>query len=227
MKTVRISPANERELPIVTRDGVELAGTLVVPANAPGLVIFAHGSGSSRKSPRNRFVAEVLHQKRFATLLMDLLSADEDVIDRRTSQFRFDITHLAERLVDATIFARSLPEIVRIRVGYFGASTGAAAALVAAGRIPEDVDAIVSRGGRPDLANGALGFVRAPSLFIVGADDPEVLRLNRLAMRAMRVQVELAIVEGATHLFEEPGTLQRAAELARDWFVRYLGGRER
>jgi putative phosphoribosyl transferase len=224
---VRISPANERELSIVTRDGVELAGTLAVPANAPGLVIFAHGSGSTRKSPRNRFVAEVLHQKRFATLLMDLLSADEDVIDRRTSQFRFDITHLAERLVDATLFVRSLPEIVRIRVGYFGASTGAAAALVAAARIPEDVDAIVSRGGRPDLANGALGFVRAPSLLIVGADDPEVLRLNRLAMRAMRVQVELAIVEGATHLFEEPGMLQRAAELARDWFMRYLGGRER
>lgn len=214
--------ALEREVQIAAGEGEQVGGTLALPQRPHGLVIFAHGSGSSRRSTRNRFVAEVLTRGGFATLLMDLLTAREEIEDRVTAAFRFDIALLARRLIASTRTARSWTQTRELPIGYFGASTGAAAALVAAARIPQDVAAIVSRGGRPDLAGDALPAVRAPSLFIVGSADPEVLELNRDAMRAMRAATELAIVPGATHLFEEPGTLDRAASLARDWFARFL-----
>ena len=212
----------EREVQIAAGEGEQVGGTLALPRQPHGLVIFAHGSGSSRRSMRNRFVAGVLTGAGFATLLMDLLTPREEVEDRVTAEFRFDIALLARRLIASTRAARSWSETHALPIGYFGASTGAAAALVAAARVPEDVAAIVSRGGRPDLAGEALAAVRAPSLFIVGSEDTEVLALNREAISAMRATTELAIVPGATHLFEEPGTLEQAASLARDWFARRL-----
>lgn len=201
---------------------VELAGDLAVPAGAPALVIFAHGSGSSRFSPRNRFVAGVLNQAGFATLLFDLLTPAEEDLDRSSGQFRFDIPLLAARLEAATAWARQEPELAGLRVGYFGASTGAAAALIAGANRPEDVGAIVSRGGRPDLAADYLDRVRAPTLLIVGGNDPVVLELNRQALRRLRCEARLEVVPGAGHLFEEPGALERVAELARDWFRTHL-----
>lgn len=219
----------EREVQIAAGEGEQVGGTLTLPPQPHGLVIFAHGSGSSRRSMRNRFVAGVLNGAGFATLLMDLLTAREEVEDRVTAAFRFDIALLARRLIASTRTARSWSETHALPVGYFGASTGAAAALVAAARVPADVAAVVSRGGRPDLAAEALPAVRAPSLFIVGSEDLQVLELNRAAIRAMRARTELAIVPGATHLFEEPGTLEQAASLARDWFARCfepLAGRD-
>jgi putative phosphoribosyl transferase len=212
---------NEREVSIPVGTGAEVYGTLRVPPAARGLVIFAHGSGSSRRSPRNRFVAEVLERDGFATLLMDLLTEREAIVDDRTREYRFDIPFLAERLALATGAARQR-EAADLPIGYFGASTGAAAALVAAARSAPDVCAIVSRGGRPDLAGDALAFVRAPTLLIVGSADPVVLQLNREARSRMRTLTELVTVAGATHLFEEPGALERVARLARNWFVRYL-----
>ncbi len=201
---------------------VELAGDLAVPAGAPALVIFAHGSGSSRFSPRNRFVAGVLNQAGFATLLFDLLTPAEEDLDRSSGQFRFDIPLLAARLEAATAWARQEPELAGLRVGYFGASTGAAAALIAGANRPEDVGAIVSRGGRPDLAADYLDRVRAPTLLIVGGNDPVVLELNRQALRRLRCEARLEVIPGAGHLFEEPGALERVAELARDWFRTHL-----
>jgi len=203
---------------------VELAGDLVVPAGALALVIFAHGSGSSRFSPRNRFVAGVLNQAGFATLLFDLLTAAEENLDRYSGQYRFDIPLLAARLEAATVWARGEPELATLKVGYFGASTGAAAALIAAANRPEEVGAIVSRGGRPDLAADFLDRVRAPTLLIVGGNDPVVLELNRQALRKLRCEARLEVVPGAGHLFEEPGALERVAELARDWFKLHLAG---
>ncbi len=201
---------------------VELAGDLVIPAGAPALVIFAHGSGSSRFSPRNRFVAGVLNQAGFATLLFDLLTPAEEDLDRSSGQLRFDIPLLAARLEAATAWARQEPELAGLRVGYFGASTGAAAALIAGANRPEDVGAIVSRGGRPDLAADYLDRVRAPTLLIVGGNDPIVLELNRQALQRLRCGARLEVIPGAGHLFEEPGALERVAELARDWFRIYL-----
>lgn len=214
---------SEREVTIAVDGTTEIMGTLRVPDTARGLVIFAHGSGSSRFSPRNRSVAEVLEAGGIATLLIDLLTASEEVFDRETAALRFDIPLLAQRLLAATEAAAGWREIGGRAIGYFGASTGAAAALVAAARIPDRVAAIVSRGGRPDLAGEALAAVRAPTLLIVGGADPIVLRLNEEAMRLMRAPVELKIVPGATHLFEEPGALEEVARAARDWFERSLG----
>jgi len=202
--------------------GVSLEGTLAVPADARGVVLFAHGSGSSRFSPRNRYVARVLRDAGLATLLVDLLSPGEEEVDLVTRQIRFDIGLLADRLVAGLDWLRHGPATGSLRVGLFGASTGGGAALVAAARRPEAVGGVVSRGGRPDLAGEALPQVRAPTLLIVGGEDNVVIELNRHAMRHMRAEVQLEIVAGASHLFEEPGTLEQVAALARDWFLRHL-----
>lgn len=202
--------------------GVTLDGTLVLPEHARGIVLFAHGSGSSRHSPRNRYVASVLHAKGMATLLFDLLTHNEDALDERTAGLRFDIAFLAERLRGATQFILRDPDVSHIGVGYFGASTGAAAALVAAAELPGTISAIVSRGGRPDLAGNALASVEAPTLLIVGGNDEVVIELNRHALQNLAApEKKLVIVPGATHLFEEPGTLEEVARLAGEWFVRY------
>ena len=212
---------NERHVRVGT-GGVVLDGGFAVPDGARGVVLFAHGSGSSRHSPRNRFVAEALREGALATLLLDLLSPEEEAADARTRQLRFDIALLAERLVGAIDWLAHQAAARGLPVGIFGASTGGGAALVAAAERPDAVAAVVSRGGRPDLAGDALPMVRAPSLLIVGGDDEAVLGLNRRAMARMSAPVTLEIVPGATHLFEEPGALEQVARLARDWFVRYL-----
>jgi pimeloyl-ACP methyl ester carboxylesterase len=186
------------------------------------MVLFAHGSGSSRHSPRNRLVAEDLQQAGLGTLLMDLLTSEEDAIDQVTRQFRFDIPLLGDRLTGAIDWLRSVRATEALPIGLFGASTGAAAALLAAAARPDQVSAVVSRGGRPDLAGDALELVRAPTLLIVGANDAQVIPLNEAARRRLRAPVELALVPGASHLFEEPGTLAEASALAREWFLRYL-----
>jgi putative phosphoribosyl transferase len=202
--------------------GAELGGFLTLPEKARGLVLFAHGSGSSRHSPRNRYVAEILQSAGLGTLLMDLLTSDEDAVDQFTRQFRFDIGLLADRLTSAIDWLEQLPEARDLPIGLFGASTGAAAALQAAAARPDRVRAVVSRGGRPDLAGEALEHVRAPTLLIVGADDTPVIPLNKAALRQMEAPAEMRLVSGASHLFEEPGTLAVASTLARDWFVRHL-----
>ena len=204
---------------VVVPEG-ELGATLNVPSEPRGLVVFAHGSGSSRFSPRNRFVAQQLEEVRFATLLTDLLTLDEDRRDQRTAQYRFDVRRLASRLLAATDWAEN--RFGGLPVGYFGASTGAAAALIAAAERGDAISAVVSRGGRPDLAGDALPLVVSATLLIVGGNDREVLELNRQAQAAMCARTELAIVPGATHLFEEPGALERVAGLAGAWFGRYL-----
>ena len=193
-----------------------------VPEEARGLVLFAHGSGSSRHSPRNRYVAEILQAAGLGTLLMDLLTRDEDEVDRFTRQFRFDIELLADRLTGAIDWLERQAETRELLVGLFGASTGAAAALQAAAARPNRVRAVVSRGGRPDLAGDALERVQAPTLLIVGADDAPVIPLNEAARRRMKAPVEMRLVPRASHLFEEPGTLAAASGLARDWFMRQL-----
>jgi len=201
---------------------VELEGNLGAPSGARGIVLFAHGSGSSRHSPRNRYVARVLREAGLATLLIDLLTPEEGEMDLRTAHLRFDIELLAGRLVGATDWLKENPGTRDLRVGYFGASTGAGAALVAAAGRPRDVGAIVSRGGRPDLAGEALSRVRAPTLLIVGGDDVPVIGMNEEAMARMSAEKRLEIVPGATHLFEEPGALEEVARLAAGWFVRHL-----
>lgn len=211
--------AHIEEMPVRIHAGpVVLQGDLSVPEGASGIVLFAHGSGSSRKSPRNRFVASELRQARLATLLMDLLTEDEEVEDAYTGYLRFDIELLARRLVDATLWLAEQEELAMLRIGYFGASTGAAAALVAAASLPDHISAVVSRGGRPDLAGRSLSRVRAPTLLIVGGDDRLVLELNQEALSQLRCEKELKVVPEASHLFEEPGALDTVAELARDWF---------
>jgi putative phosphoribosyl transferase len=197
---------------------VRVGGHLTVPDGADGIVVFAHGSGSSRHSPRNRFVASVLNRAGLGTLLFDLLTRDEE-LDRANV---FDIELLAYRLVEVTRWLRAQPEARNVAIGYFGASTGAAAALWAAADPDAAVAAVVSRGGRPDLAGPRLGDVRAPTLLIVGGHDPVVLDLNRAARQRLQCENRLSIVPAASHLFEEPGTLEMAAGLARDWFVDYL-----
>jgi dienelactone hydrolase len=198
---------------------LQLDGDLHVPAGARGIVLFAHGSGSSRFSPRNRQVASALREAGLATLLMDLLTREEERVDELTRHLRFDIGLLAERLVAATDWLRTQPGTRELRIGYFGASTGAAAALIAAAERPDAVAAVVSRGGRPDLASERLADVRAPTLLIVGGRDEPVIDMNREALALLRVEKRLEIVPGATHLFEEPGTLEQVARLARDWFA--------
>ena len=206
---------------IPARD-VRLAGDLTVPEGARGIVLFAHGSGSSRHSPRNQFVARQLAESGLATLLFDLLTPAEEERDRWTGELRFDVLLLAHRLSLATQYVRGLPETRALRVGYFGASTGAAAALIAAAALPRVVGAIVSRGGRPDLASDALEHVAAPTLLIVGSEDREVIELNRRAYARLRCEKHFEVIPGATHLFEEPGTLEAVARLAAAWFRHFL-----
>jgi putative phosphoribosyl transferase len=206
----------------VSTGGVSLEGDLSVPPNAQGLVLFAHGSGSSRLSPRNRFVADVLSEAGLATLLMDLLTAQEEGVDIHTRHLRFNIGLLSERLVGAIGWLGQSHATRDLSIGVFGASTGAAAALVAAVERPEQVQAVVSRGGRPDLAAPVLDRVRAPTLLIVGSADDIVIGLNRDAFNALRSEKQLEIIPGATHLFEEPGALDEVARLARDWFQKFL-----
>lgn len=201
-----------------------LQGDLVIPAAAAGVVLFAHGSGSSRLSSRNRAVAAVLQQGRFATLLLDLLTEQEERIDQRTRHLRFDIPMLAERLTRAVVWLRLESDTSSLPIGLFGASTGAAAALITAADRPDAIRAVVSRGGRPDLAGDALPRVEAPTLLIVGSRDEQVIQLNEQAKARMRAPTELSIVTGATHLFEEPGTLEIVADRALEWFGRYLAG---
>jgi putative phosphoribosyl transferase len=210
------------ELVRVAAGSAMLEGNLSVPAGARGIVLFAHGSGSSRLSPRNRYVARLLNEAALATLLVDLLTPQEEAIDLQSAHLRFDIGLLAERLVGATDWLAQRPDTRRLRVGYFGASTGAAAALVAAAARPDAVGAIVSRGGRPDLAGPVLASVRAPTLLIVGGNDVPVIEMNHEAFAQLQCEKRLVIVPGATHLFEEPGALDEVARLAREWFERYL-----
>ncbi len=202
--------------------GCPLQGDLHVPPAAQGLVVFVHGSGSSRHSPRNRYAAEVLEEGGLATLLMDLLTPDEAVIDAITAELRFDVPLLTRRVVGATDWLMDNPDTRNLRIGYFGASTGVAAALIAAAERPDAVHAVVSRGGRPDLAGSWLELVRAPTLLIVGSRDHMVLELNHTALDQLNVPKRLDVIQGATHLFEEPGALPEAARLARDWFTEYL-----
>jgi putative phosphoribosyl transferase len=206
----------------VSAGGVDLEGTLSVPEAARGVVLFAHGSGSSRHSPRNRFVAQSLQDGGLGTLLVDLLTAHEEKIDMVTRHLRFDINLLAERLAGAIDWLKDEASTQAPSVGLFGASTGGGAALVAAAERPDRVGAVVSRGGRPDLAGVALPRVSAPTLLIVGERDEPVIELNKEAMKWMRAPVQLEIVPRATHLFEEPGTLEEVARLAREWFARHL-----
>ena len=199
-----------------------VVGDLTVPVHAQGIVIFAHGSGSSRWSSRNRYVARVLQQARCATLLLDLLTAEEEQIDLQTRHLRFDIDLLATRLVQATKWVAADSETSHLPVGYFGASTGAAAALIAAAQLPNMTHAVVSRGGRPDLAGAALAKVQAPTLLMVGGHDEPVIELNQRAMNELRCEKKLEIVPRATHLFEEPGTLEQVARSASSWFETHL-----
>jgi putative phosphoribosyl transferase len=213
---------NTREV-IIPGGRVSLEGTLALPSEASSVVVFAHGSGSSRLSPRNKFVANALNEHGFGTLLFDLMTAEEEQIDMASmGNLRFDVGFLAERLVAATAWLVQNEETRRVRVGYFGASTGAAAALIAAAELPRIVNAVVSRGGRPDLAASALEHVQAPTLLIVGEEDKQVIELNRLALAQLKSQKLLALVPGATHLFEEPGTLETVASLAVRWFADHL-----
>jgi dienelactone hydrolase len=207
---------------------VELEGGLAIPRKAESIVIFAHGSGSSRFSPRNRFVASELNKRGLATLLFDLLTPNEEKIDLQTRELRFNIKLLASRVVGAVDWVRNEPRTLDLSIGLFGASTGAAAALMAAAKRPEVVDAVVSRGGRPDLSKDALPHVRAATLLIVGGRDETVIELNQLALRELNaIEQDLAIVEGATHLFEEPGKLNEVSRLAGDWFLEHLLGANR
>ena len=199
---------------------VQLRGDLIIPVSAQGVVLFAHGSGSSRHSPRNQFVARTIREAGAGTLLFDLLTKEEEAVDIQTAHLRFDIGLLATRLIDATYWIKG--EFDYLSVGYFGSSTGGGAALVAAAELGDSVGAVVSRGGRPDLAGDALPKVKSPTLLIVGGFDYPVIEMNKSALARMRCEKELKIVPGATHLFEEPGTLQEVARLAGDWFQRHL-----
>lgn len=212
----------ERPAQILT-GGALLQGDLALPPSARGIVLFAHGSGSSRHSPRNRFVAEQLRAGGLATLLCDLLTLDEEAADAATGHLRFDVALLGERLVDILAWLSRDPETRDLRFGLFGASTGAAAALFAAAARSDLVGAVVSRGGRPDLAGTSLPLVRAPTLFIVGGADPVVLELNRAAYQRLECERALEIVPAASHLFEEPGALEQVAARAREWFLRHIG----
>ncbi|WP_224363603.1 dienelactone hydrolase family protein [Hyalangium versicolor] len=210
---------SEHEVQVAAEPGVLLEGSLTVPEQALGVVLFAHGSGSSRFSPRNRHVASVLQQAGLATLLMDLLTPEEEEAERWTRHLRFDIELLAQRLIGAKQWLMEEPEVQEFPIGLFGSSTGAAAALVAAAREPEGIAAVVSRGGRPDLAGPLLPHVHAPTLLIVGGDDFPVIPLNREALDALRTDKRLELIPGATHLFEEPGALDQVARLAGSWFL--------
>jgi putative phosphoribosyl transferase len=218
----RLGAEHHNHIVSVTANSVELEGNLNIPNGASGIILFAHGSGSSRHSPRNRYVADVLNQAGLATLLIDLLTTEEETIDLRTHHLRFDIGLLASLLVGATDWLTQNPPTQDLKIGYFGASTGAGAALVAAADRPHVVGAVVSRGGRPDLAGTALSRVQAPTLLIVGGYDAPVIQLNQTAQAQLHATNHLEIVPGATHLFEEPGALEEVARLASEWFQLHL-----
>jgi putative phosphoribosyl transferase len=218
MKTAPMASGQKEQAVTITGEGVALSGVLGIPPKAKGLVLFAHGSGSGRLSPRNRFVAHDLQQGGIATLLIDLLTTDEEE-DRRNV---FDIDLLADRVLMASAWLRGNAATKHLRLGYFGASTGAGAALQAAARAGFPVSAIVSRGGRPDLAERYLPDVAAPTLLLIGGDDQPVIEMNQHAYRLLRCPKQLTIIPGATHLFEEPGTLEQVAEQARQWFARHF-----
>lgn len=208
------------KIPVSKTSSIE--GNLTIPPNAKAVIIFAHGSGSGRFSPRNQYVAKIFNQAGLATLLIDLLTSDEETVDEDTGEFRFNINLLAKRLVSATEWLKLDAKTSSCAYGYFGASTGAAAALIAAAKLASDIKAVVSRGGRPDLADDYLQDVRAPTLFLVGGLDSVVLELNQKAMDRMDAKKEIVIIPGATHLFEEAGKLEEVAKLSTEWFKRYL-----
>ncbi len=214
--------ANQTSEVIVQAGNDQLGGNLTVPAESTAIVLFVHGSGSSRFSSRNRFVAETLNNAGLATLLFDLLTDEEEDIDRFTREYRFDIPLLARRLVDAIDWVKNLESTKALRIGLFGSSTGAAAALIGSTKRPKEVGAVVSRGGRPDLAGDFLPNVRAPTLLIIGGNDSVVIQLNEEASNLLSCEQQIEIVPGATHLFEEPGKLEQVAKLASDWFVKHL-----
>ena len=216
----------ENEVVIPVGDAT-LDGELQIPQKATGMVLFAHGSGSSRLSPRNQYVARVLHEAGLGTLLFDLLTREEEVIDSFTRHLRFDIVLLAERLVAATRWIQTVEAASGLKVGYFGSSTGGGAALMAAAKLGDQIGAVVSRGGRPDLASAWLPKVKSPTLLLVGELDTVVIGLNRTAMNRMSAPTELRLIPDATHLFEEPGTLEAVAHEAAGWFKDHLGGEER
>lgn len=218
------SPKPESIEVAVDTGDVKLSGTLTIPSKARGIVLFAHGSGSSRHSPRNRYVAGVLHSRRIGTLLFDLLTGEEESADRLTAEFRFDIPMLARRLLGAAKWMERYPDARGLPMGFFGASTGAAAALIAAAELGEKVKAVVSRGGRPDLAGASLAAVGSPTLLIVGENDTLVIDMNRDALEQIGCrESKMVIIPGATHLFEEPGALEEVAHVAADWFHEHLG----
>lgn len=217
-----MSPSG-RDIEIPLHGRLVLEGSLVVPFGASGIVVFAHGSGSSRHSPRNRYVAQVLQRAGLGTLLLDLLTEEEEEEERYTRHLRFDIELLADRLVGVSEWIAQNATTARLPIGFFGSSTGGGAALVAAARLPETIRAVVSRGGRPDLASASLPQVRAPTLLIVGGSDIHVIALNREALAQLECERQLLLVPGATHLFEEPGALEQVAQLASHWFVEHLG----
>ncbi len=218
----RIQGWNNQAYHVQVGNNLTLEGNLNIPENPRGVILFAHGSGSSRHSPRNQFVAQVLHKAGFATLLIDLLTADEEEQDWQTGHLRFNIDLLSQRVLGATNWLTVNPETANLKIGYFGASTGAAAALTAAAERPLAVGAVVSRGGRPDLAGSSLTAVQAPTLLIVGSKDTQVIELNRMAFSLLKGEKRIEIIPGATHLFEEPGALEQVAQLASQWFTRYL-----
>jgi len=218
-KAVEEEEENAVKIPV---DKTTIEGNLILPPHAKGVVLFAHGSGSGRFSPRNQYVAKVLNKARIATLLIDLLTKQEEEEDLQTGQFRFDINLLAQRLIGATEWLRKNPRTKNLAFGYFGASTGAAAALIAAAKLPEYVKVVVSRGGRPDLALDYIPKVKAPTLFIVGGNDTVVIDLNKKAMKNFSAGKKLMILPGASHLFEETGKLEEVAKLAASWFSKYL-----
>jgi putative phosphoribosyl transferase len=213
---------NTEHAVVIKAESIHMEGILHIPTGARGMVIFAHGSGSSRFSPRNQYIAKTLQQAKFATLLFDLLTQKEDEIDSETAQYRFDIDFLSKRLVHATNWVSKNPGLNKLVVGYFGASTGAGAALVAAARLSMLIAAVVSRGGRPDLAGESLNYVEAATLLIVGGDDETVIELNKMASEKLHCVKKIDIVPGATHLFEEPGKMEEVALLAREWFEKHL-----